>query len=105
MSDLEEQLLFQIKALKLPLPEREFRFAPPRRWRFDMAWPGKMFAVECQGGVWTGGRHSGGKGQINDMDKLNQAQLLGWRVLQFAESHIRSGDALDLIELAIRGKN
>lgn len=102
MSQLEETLLFQIRALKLPEPEREFRFAPPRRWRFDFAWPSKMLAIEAQGGVWVNGRHSGGKGQINDMDKLNQAQLLGWKVLQFAESHIKSGDAIDLIEMALK---
>lgn len=101
MSALEEALFLQIKAIKLPMPTRELVFAKPMRWRFDFAWPDRLLAVEVNGGVWIRGRHSRGKGQINDMDKLNQAQLLGWKVLQFAESHIKSGDAIDLIEFAI----
>lgn len=102
MSCLEDALLFQIRAIKLPEPTRELVFAKPRRWRFDFAWPERLIAVEVNGGVWTQGRHSRGTGQISDMDKLNQAQLLGWKVLQFAESHIKSGDAIDLIEFALK---
>lgn len=39
MSLGEETLLLQLRALKLPAPEREYRFHPGRRWRFDFAWP------------------------------------------------------------------
>lgn len=65
----------------LPVPVVEFRFHPTRRWRFDVAWPERKIAVEIQGGVWSRGRHSRGTGQLADMDKLNTAQSLGWRVL------------------------
>ena len=66
----------------------EFRFHPVRRWRFDLAVPSAKVAVEIDGGVWTGGRHSGGKGQIKDMEKMNAAAIAGWRVLHFTPQQL-----------------
>ena len=66
----------------LPVPVFEYRFDPTRRWRFDMAWPERLVALEVEGGVWTGGRHSRGKGMMSDMEKYNTAVLAGWRVLR-----------------------
>ena len=101
-SELEEELAFQIKAVRIPQPEREYRFAPPRRWRFDMAWPDKMVAVECEGGIWGGkGRHVRGAGFTADCEKYNMAALQGWKVLRFTSEHIHRGDALVLIERAL----
>jgi len=101
-SELEEALAFQIKAVRIPQPEREYRFAPPRRWRFDMAWPDKMVAVECEGGIWGGkGRHVRGAGFTADCEKYNMAALQGWKVLRFTGEHIHRGDALVMIERAL----
>lgn len=66
----------------LPAPREEFVFAPPRRWRFDFAWPDQRVALEIEGGVWTGGRHVSGTGFVRDMEKYNEAAALGWRVLR-----------------------
>ena len=49
-------------AVGLAAPIREHRFAPPRRWRFDYAWPDRRLALEVEGGTWTGGRHVRGRG-------------------------------------------
>lgn len=68
--------------------EREYRFAPPRRWRFDFAWPLERVAVEIEGGIWTGGRHVSVKGFVSDCDKYNAAVLDGWAVLRFSSPHI-----------------
>ncbi len=65
-SELEEQLLRDMALVKLPIPEREWRFHPPRRWRFDFAWPGDMVACEVEGGTWVNGRHNRGKGMTAD---------------------------------------
>ena len=100
-SELEQELEFQIKAVRIPQPEREYRFAPPRRWRFDMAWPDKMVAVECEGGVWTRGRHTRGAGFIADCEKYNRAALDGWCVLRFTSEHIHRGDAVTLVAHAL----
>jgi len=81
---------------------REYRFSPPRRWRFDFAYPARMLAVEVDGGTWVQGRHNRGAGMKADAEKMNAAALAGWRVLRFTREHIKSGEALDLIELALR---
>ena len=101
MSHLEESLALQIRAAELPEPKREFKFHPERKWRFDFAWPDAMLAVEAEGGVWTGGRHTRGGGFIADCEKYNAAALAGWRVLRFPACAIDAGSAIDMIELAL----
>ena len=39
------------KAWGLPVPVAELRFAPPRRWRFDWAWPHHSEGDPTCGGV------------------------------------------------------
>ena len=91
----------QCELLKLPAPTPEFRFAPPRRWRFDWAWPDRKLAVEVEGGVFTRGRHTRGVGFVKDMEKYNTATLLGWRVLRFTPSQIADGTAITAIPHAL----
>lgn len=64
------------------LPETEFVFAPPRKWRFDYCWPRQKVALEVEGGVWTRGRHTRGAGFLKDMEKYNEAARLGYLVLR-----------------------
>ena len=61
----------------------EHKFCDTRKWRFDFALLEKKIAIEVNGGVFTQGRHTRGEGFINDMEKLNKAVELGWRVLQY----------------------
>lgn len=60
----------------------EHRFHPKRRWRFDVAFPALKVAVEIEGGVYTGGRHTRGSGFIKDCEKYNEASALGWTVVR-----------------------
>ena len=87
-SDLEAAFFaaLALHGADLPAPCRELVFAPPRRWRFDAAWPAAMLAAECDGGQWAagGGRHN----TDADREKLNAAAALGWRVLRFSASMI-----------------
>lgn len=69
----------------------EWPFHPERKWRFDYACPELKIAIEVDGGVFTGGRHSGGIGQVKDMEKGNAACSLGWLVY-----HITPDDMYDL---------
>lgn len=94
----EETLLQHIRAANLPLPEREYKFHPVRKWRFDFAWADRRIAVEVEGAVWTGGRHTRGSGFTSDCEKYNQAALLGWRVFRFPTGAISSGEAISFIE-------
>ncbi len=87
-------------AAGLPLPVREYRFAPPRRWRFDFAWPDRGLALEIEGGVWTGGRHVRGRGYERDCEKYAEAALRGWRVLRVTPGMVRDGRAVALLARA-----
>jgi len=82
-SALEARFAQYRKYFGLPLPVREYRFAPPRRWRFDFAWPEKRVAVEIEGGIFSMGRHTRGQGFLADAEKYNRAAMLGWCVLRY----------------------
>jgi very-short-patch-repair endonuclease len=62
---------------------REHRFSPPRRFRFDAAFIRESVAVELDGGVYSGGRHTRGAGFERDCEKLNLAASQGWLVLRY----------------------
>src|SRR5665647_3786388 len=47
---LEDRLLADLAKLGLPVPEREYRFHPVRRFRFDLCYPGHKLGIECDGG-------------------------------------------------------
>jgi very-short-patch-repair endonuclease len=100
-SNLEATLALQIKALRLPAPETEFRFHSTRKWRFDFAWPALRIAAEVEGGTWSGGRHTRGSGFEGDCEKYNAAALAGWTVLRFTRRQITNGDALRMIAAAV----
>jgi hypothetical protein len=114
VSTLETNLYNQITALRLPTPEREYRFAAIhvgmgrgirerleqhglKDWRMDFAWPGLKFAVECEGGGWSGGRHTRGVGFAGDMQKYHHAMRLGWDVYRCDGALVKNGDAAQLI--------
>ena len=92
-SDLEATFLHWLVLLmpEVPRPAQQFRFHPTRRWAFDFAWPASMLAVEIDGGQWAphGGRHN----TDGDRDKLNNAAVLGWRVLRFSGSMLKRDPA------------
>lgn len=66
---------------KLPQPAAEYQFAPPRRWRFDFAWPEQRLALEVDGITPSGGRHQRFVGYMADCEKKLAAQVAGWRVI------------------------
>ena len=100
-SALELQLAAQIKAAGLPEPVPEFVFAPPRRWRFDFAWPECMTAAEAEGGAYNQGRHTRGKGFECDAEKYNTATLLGWRVFRFTAGMLDRNEAIPVLTDAL----
>ena len=101
MTNLRLQLLLQhLKEHKIPSPEIEYTFAPGRKWRFDMAWPGGKLAVEIEGGMWIGGRHTRPSGYLKDLEKYNRAAILGWKLLRVTYDQIEDGSAADLIRQA-----
>ena len=81
----------------------EYKFHPERKWRFDFivgrpvkaAPPNVLFrtAFEIEGGIWSNGRHTRGRGYQEDLQKYNSATALGWRVFRFSTEDVLSGKA------------
>ena len=101
MSSLEGLLDLLILDDELPTPHMEYSFHPTRRWRFDFAWPEYRVAVECEGGIWSQGRHVRGLGFQRDCTKYNEAAILGWIVIRVTRRHIEDGRALVWIRRAL----
>lgn len=80
---------------------KEYRFHNTRKWRFDYAIPEHKIAIEVEGGVWTGGRHTSPKGFLGDMEKYNTATVMGWRVLRTTPDKLLTNETLTMIENAI----
>lgn len=102
-STLEQELAWQIWVTKLPQPEREYRFAPPRRFELDFAYPAQKIGIEVNGAIWVQGRHTRGTGASSDAEKLSLAAIHGWRILVVVGEHIRDGRAIKWIEQALAG--
>lgn len=97
--------------------EREYRFHPARKWRFDIALPEVKIAVEIDGGVvrlkggkrcsYCGetpqGRHNRTKGFLADIEKLNAAVMLGWRVLRCVPDEARRGTLIPNVAFLVAG--
>ena len=105
MSYLEDLLAQHIQYAGLPTPEREYRFAPPRRYRADFAYPVRMLLIEVEGGVWVQGAHTRGGHYNSDCEKYNLAAKLGYRVLRFTSNMIKNGSALQTIEEVLNENN
>lgn len=100
-SELELLLLNRLMLARLPEPERQFKFCPTRGWRSDFAYPAARLLIECDGGAYVQGRHTRGKGFEEDCVKLSTAAALGYRVIRVTRTHIQSGQAVELIRLAL----
>lgn len=96
-NEFEAKLARELKALKIDF-EQEFYFHPDRKWRADFHLIGKKILVEVEGGIWSGGRHTRGKGYIGDMEKYNAAVILGYQVIRFSTDQVKSGHAIQQIE-------
>jgi hypothetical protein len=86
-----------LQASGLPRPIPEFRFARPRKWAFDFAFPEQKVAVEVEGGIWTRGRHTRGAGYLADMEKYNRANHLGWRLYRTTPDGLTTQATLDAL--------
>lgn len=102
-TEVEDELLFQVRASGLSAPQQQGKIIPGRKFAFDFVWPDHKLAVEVQGGIWLpAGGHNTGTGIERDCEKLNLAVLAGWRVLHVTSGMVRSGQALAYIEEALR---
>ena len=100
MSQLEDELEIQLKAIGYH-PEREVKFHPSRRWRFDFL-IGNL-AIEVEGGIWMNkSRLTSANGFIKDCEKYAEAMLLGYRILRVPGDWIKDGRAIGYVERALK---
>jgi hypothetical protein len=98
----EEAFGFWCRALKLPTPQRNFRFHPTRKFEIDWAWPQYLIGVEIQGGIWVGGAHARPMNIVRDMTKHNLLLDFGWRVWHFTPKEVIDGIAVQHIDKVLR---
>lgn len=103
-SEGENVLATHLRACRISF-EQEYRFHTKRKWRADFWITGTKILVEVEGGIWSGGRHTRGKGYIGDMEKYNAAAMMGFTVLRFSTAQVKSGLAVQQIEKMIGGFN
>ena len=87
----------QLRLVGITAQVLEHRFAPPRKWRFDLAYPAILFAVEVDGMV-----HRIKERFVADLAKHQAAFAAGWSVLRVSPAQVRSGEACQLVEQALR---
>ena len=95
--------LDQIFAILRLSPEREHKFHPARKFRFDYAFLDKKLAIEYEGIFSAKSRHTTVTGFMRDAEKYNEAMLLGWRVLRITADMIPDSRAIDYITRAVEG--
>lgn len=100
MSEAEDLLAFQLSAAGIEFVQQHV-YAPPRKFRADIAFPYARLLVEIQGGVYSRKAHGSITGVLADIERLNAATLAGWRLLRFTPQSVKSGEALQLIERAL----
>lgn len=68
-----------------------------------MAWPMAQggVCVEVQGGTWSQGAHSRGRGYRRDAEKRAAVQMRGWLALDVTADMIDDGSAVRLIAAAL----
>lgn len=102
-SPLEIEFFYQVKAAGLPIPVRQYKALPDRKFLWDFAWVEVRLLVEVNGMTFSRkrGGHSTGGGIARDYTKVNLGTLAGWRVLIFDGKMIHDGRALRMTEAAI----
>jgi very-short-patch-repair endonuclease len=93
----------QLELSGLGRPCTEYRFHQTRKWRFDFAYVPQRIAIEVDGGVFVGGRHSRGSGVEDDCEKYAEALVLGWRILRVTPRMVKDGRAVRWTEQLLKG--
>lgn len=82
-------------------PEYPFAAQIGRRWRFDYWLPVSNVGIEIDGGIWLGKGHTGGKHFQSDLDKMNHATVMGFKVLRFSTADVLRGRARAFIKMHV----
>ena len=92
------------KSFGLPVPTAEYQFAPTRKWRCDFYFEhnGIRLAVEIEGGAFTQGRHTRGKGFVADMEKYNALTECGIQLLRYTPDQLQKQSTYNQIKNVLK---
>ena len=100
-SELEESFLAVLRLYRLPEPEREVLYAPPRKVRCDFLFRQAGLIVEMEGGVWSRGKtgHNSPSGIENDCERSRLASLHGLKVFRVTRKALdeKAGEIMEQI--------
>lgn len=107
-----DEILHYCRRRGLPPPALEYQFVSFRDWKFDLAWPELLVAVEIQGGSFggkpcpvckrrPGGRHNSGPAMRDEFEKLAHAAIRGWSVIPLMPEQVKEATGLDWIRRAL----
>lgn len=105
--ETKTNLLPVFAAMGFPKPVTEFVFRGidgDRLWRFDYFWEIGI-AFEYEGGTFSGGRHTRGKGYSGDCEKYSEAAAMGIMVIRADCTLVKSGRAWKILEKAFKIRN
>jgi very-short-patch-repair endonuclease len=100
----EDALAWQLRAVKAPAFERQFRIHPDRKFLADFYFPLAQLVVECDGGGFVGGRHGRGLGIEKDAEKSAYIACMPARLLRVTPTQIKDGRALAWVLEAVQMK-
>jgi very-short-patch-repair endonuclease len=114
-----QQILLAIHLKELGLATIPELMFSERQYRFDLACPEHNLAFEVHGGQYRGGHRTAfwGKEQAakrmiegkketpqeEEWNKINLAQMMGWKVLQFSNQQVEDGRAKAFVESYLKG--
>lgn len=81
-----------------PRLDTEVRFHTQRKWRADYCHLATRTIIELEGGVYSKGRHTRGKGFVADCEKYNAAAALGYTVFRLATGMVTPKHVGQIIE-------
>jgi very-short-patch-repair endonuclease len=116
-SEGEEKLMLEMRALKLPLPLRQYYFDCEEPWMTDFCWLQYKLIVEVDGGLgvcWKASRkgrkvpytgdHTSRDGYTKDRKRDRAAAKAGFTVIRVTPDLIKKGIAIRWIEEYLLGQ-
>ena len=95
----ELHLLRDIKAVRLPLPERHAKWHPMIEYEADLLYRREFLIIEVDGGIHIPfGHHNFGAGYEYDRVRDAEALCLGFTVLRVTPGMVKDGTAIDYVE-------
>lgn len=94
-------------ASSLPQPVAEFQFHPDRKWRIDYYFQHdtRRVALEVEGGVYTGGRHTRSAGFLGDIEKYNALSVAGIFLVRVTPGELLRAATFNTIKAVLYGQD